>query len=93
VTPLQVLLAGKVSKEMGSVKLTLLMAQLCHAIDSELTENYHLRIGCREDCRERGHAFSPRLGEGLPGMNSHSAERHPARTFSALSAPSFIEKL
>jgi hypothetical protein len=58
---------------MGSVKLTLLMAQVCHAMDSELTENYHLRIGCREDCRERGHAFSPRLGR--PPRNEFSLRR------------------
>jgi hypothetical protein len=49
-------LAELASKEMDSVKLLVLVAELCHALDNEREENL-FRVGCREDCRE--HQASP----------------------------------
>jgi hypothetical protein len=51
-TPHQTHLAEQASKEMDPVRLTVLVAELCQALDSERQENNHLRTGCREDCRE-----------------------------------------
>jgi hypothetical protein len=55
-TPHQTHLAEQVSKEMDSVKLLVLVAELCRALDDEHEENL-FRVGCREDCRE--HLGSP----------------------------------
>jgi hypothetical protein len=56
VTPNQTHLAEQASKEMDSVKLLVLMAELCRAIDNEHKENI-FRVDCLEDCRE--HRESP----------------------------------
>ena len=74
-TPHQLRFAEQASKQMDPGKLMYLTAELCRAIDGELAENYHLRIGCREDCRGHGYAFPFRPGESLPAMESHAAER------------------
>ena len=55
-TPHQTHLSEQVSKEMDSVKLLVLVAELCRALDNEHEENL-FRVGCREDCRE--HQGSP----------------------------------
>src|SRR5579862_8337524 len=63
-TPHQTRLAEQASKEMDSMKLLVLVAELCRAIDDEHKENI-FRVGCREDCREHlgspAPVFSPQL--------------------------------
>jgi hypothetical protein len=49
-------LAEQASKEMDPVKLGVLVAELCRALNNEREENL-FRVGCREDCRE--HQGSP----------------------------------
>jgi hypothetical protein len=63
-TPHQTHLAEQVSKEKDSVKLLVLVAELCRALNNEHEENI-FRVGCREDCREYqglpASALSPQL--------------------------------
>lgn len=51
-TPHQQHLAEQVSRETDSERLKHLIAELCFAFDSEREENFLLRPGCQEDCRE-----------------------------------------
>jgi hypothetical protein len=63
-TPHQTHLAEQASKEMDSMKLSVLIAQLCRALDDEREENL-FRVGCREDCREHQKSPSRVLGPQL----------------------------
>jgi hypothetical protein len=59
----QTRLAEQVSKEMDSVKLLVLVAELCRALDNEREENL-FRVGCLEDCKEHqspAHVVDPQL--------------------------------
>jgi hypothetical protein len=71
-TPHQTHVAEQVSKDVDSVKLQVLMAELCRAIDNEREENL-FRVGCREDCREHQASPSPVLGPQLVQYGRRSA--------------------
>jgi hypothetical protein len=57
-------LAEQASKEMDSMKLSDLIAQLCRALDNEREENIS-RVGCQEDCREHQPSPTPVFGPQL----------------------------
>jgi hypothetical protein len=65
-------LAEQESKEMDSVKLMYLVAQLCRALDNEREENL-FRVGCREDCREHQGSPAPVLSPQLVQHGRRSA--------------------
>jgi hypothetical protein len=63
-TPHQTRLAREVSEKTDSVKLLVLLAELCRAIDNEREENI-FRVDCREDCREHQRSPTPVFGPQL----------------------------
>ena len=71
-TPHQKHLAKQVSREMDSVKLLVLVAELCRALDNEHEENI-FRVGCREDCREHRGSPAPLLSPQLMQYGQRSA--------------------
>jgi hypothetical protein len=71
-TPHQTHLAEQVSKEMDSVKLLVLVAELCRALDDEHEENL-FRVGCREDCREHQGSPASVLGPQVAQFGRRSA--------------------
>jgi len=71
-TPHQTHLAEQVSKEMDSVKLLVLVAEFCRALDNEHEENL-FRVGCRDDCREHQKSPSRVLGPQLARYGTRSA--------------------
>jgi hypothetical protein len=71
-TPHQTHVAEQVSKKEDSVKLLVLLAELCRAIDNEREENL-FRVGCREDCREHQASAAPVFGPQLVQYGRRSA--------------------
>jgi hypothetical protein len=71
-TPHQTHLAEQVSKERDSVKLLVLVAELCRALDNEREENL-FRMGCREDCKEHQESPAPAVDPQLLQFGRRSA--------------------
>jgi hypothetical protein len=56
-TPYTVALAERASTELNPGKLTILIEELCRALDDEQAQDGRLRRHCADDCRKHSNPF------------------------------------